>query len=327
MTMDISDRVYGNIQITEPVIQEIIRSTPMQRLAKISQDGAPHFIQSERNVTRLEHSIGVWYLSFIYERPIEEQIACLLHDVPHTAFSHVVDFVVQDEKHEFHERFTEKIITESEIPDILKKHTVSLEKVLDVHQFPLLENTLPDISFDRLDYFLRDGRAMGYLYPELVQQFLNALTLKEDVLYFSDSAVASVFAILFMNFSRLIWLDPNSHGTFFLVAESLKIALKKGFVTEEDFFTDDEVLMEKLRGTRDPEILAYLDRLVPSRVFEYAEKDEAEFYGPNKPRFVDPMIKEGDTLVRLSSKVSNLAYYFEEFAKKYKYLGVNQTKA
>lgn len=322
--MILTDRVYGEIHVTEPVIRDVIHSAPMQRLQKISQDGAAHFIQSERNVNRLEHSIGVWYLSSLYNRPIEEQLACLLHDVPHTAFSHVIDFVVQDETHEFHERFTEKIITESEIPDIFTKHEISLEKVLDVHQFPLLENTLPDISFDRLDYFLRDGVSMGCLSPALARQFLNELKLKDDTLYFPDSAIASVFAILFMNFSRLIWLDPTSHGAFFLVAEPLKIALKKGFIAEEDFFTDDEVLMEKLRSTQDPDILAYLDRLVPGRVFEYADKDSAEFYGPNKPRFVDPMIEINGGLVRLSSKVSNLKYYFEEFSQKYKYLGVTQ---
>jgi len=322
--MTFADRVYGEIHVTEPVIRDVIHSASMQRLQKISQDGAAHFIQSERNVNRLEHSIGVWYLSSLYNRPIEEQLACLLHDVPHTAFSHVIDFVVQDETHEFHERFTEKIITESEIPDIFTKHEISLEKVLDVHQFPLLENTLPDISFDRLDYFLRDGVSMGCLSPALARQFLNELKLKDDTLYFPDSAIASVFAILFMNFSRLIWLDPTSHGAFFLVAEPLKIALKKGFIAEEDFFTDDEVLMEKLRSTQDPDILAYLDRLVPGRVFEYADKDSAEFYGPNKPRFVDPMIEINGGLVRLSSKVSNLKYYFEEFSQKYKYLGVTQ---
>lgn len=322
--MILNDRVYGEIHVTEPVIRDVINSAPMQRLSKISQDGAAHFIQPERSVNRLEHSIGVWYLSLLYKRPIEEQLACLLHDVPHTAFSHVIDFVVQDETHEFHERFTEKIITESEIPDIFAKHEVSLEKVLDVHQFPLLENTLPDISFDRLDYFLRDGTSMGYLSLALARQFLDALKRKDDALYFSDPAIAAIFAILFMNFSRLIWLDPTSHGAFFLVAEPLKIALNKGFIVEEDFFTDDDVLMEKLRGTHDPEILAYLDRLVPGRVFEYADKEHAEFYGPNKPRFVDPMIEADGDLVRLSSKVSNLSYYFEQFAKEYKYLGVIQ---
>ena len=116
--MLIHDRIYGAINITEEVVVELINSNPLQRLKKISQDGAPHFIQPIRNVTRFEHSIGVWYLSFLYKRPIEEQIASLLHDIPHTAFSHVIDFVMADEKHEFHEKFTNQIILNSEIPGI-----------------------------------------------------------------------------------------------------------------------------------------------------------------------------------------------------------------
>lgn len=322
--MHIQDRVYKEIHITEPVIQELIQSAPMQRLQKISQDGAAHFLQPQRDVNRLEHSIGVWYLSFLYKRPVEEQIACLLHDVPHTAFSHVIDFVVQDEKHEFHEQFTEKIIKESEIPDILDKHGILLDTVLNVDQFPLLENTLPDISFDRLDYFLRDGISMGYLSPTWAQQFLSALKLKDDSMYFGDTATASVFALLFMNFSRLIWLDPNSHGAFFLIAEAMKKALTKGLITENDFFTDDEVLMKKMRDAHDTQILAFLDRLTPGRLFEYAGKETAEFYGPNKPRFVDPLVEVEGKLERLSIRVPNLGYYFKEFAKNFKYLGVTQ---
>jgi len=60
--MVIQDRIYGRIVVKEPVIVELIQSRPMQRLKEISQDGAIHFIQPVRNVTRFEHSIGAWYL-------------------------------------------------------------------------------------------------------------------------------------------------------------------------------------------------------------------------------------------------------------------------
>ncbi|MBI2620748.1 HD domain-containing protein [candidate division WWE3 bacterium] len=322
--MVIKDRLYGEIQIGEPVVIDLINSKPMQRLKKISQDGAPHYIQPIRNVNRFEHSIGVWYLSHLHRRPIEEQIAALLHDTPHTAFSHVIDVVVEDENHEFHDKFTEKIITSSEVPEILEKHSIKLNDILNTHKFTLLENELPDLSFDRWDYFMRDGTALGFLPQTLVNEFIKHVKSGRSTLYFTDKALAATFAILFMNFSRLIWLDPTSHGSFYLMAEAIKLALERKIITEDDYFSDDETLMKKLRDAGVREINGYLNRLRPGREFEYVDKKDAEFYGPNKPRYVDPLVEIDGKFERTSKLVPNLGNYFEEFSGRYKILGVRQ---
>lgn len=322
MAMHIPDRIYGDITIEAPVIAELIASPPFQRLKKISQDGAPHFIQPVRNVTRYEHSIGVWYLSHRYSRPIEEQIAALLHDISHTAFSHVIDFVVQDEKHEFHDTFNKQVILDSDIPNILQKHGIDLQKVINKEHYVLLENDLPDISFDRWDYFMRDGFAIGFLPKATIEQFLDGVSEKDSTLYFSDTRLAALFSILFANFSRLIWLDPTSHGAFFVLAEALKLALHNGHITEEDFFTDDEILLDKLHQTNDERIHSLLDRLSPGNEFVYADKDTAEFFGPNKPRTVDPFVQTDTGLERISELVPSLGYFYQEFEEKYHHIGV-----
>lgn len=321
--MVIKDRVYGKIQVKSKVIQDLIRSVPFQRLKKISQDGASHFIQPARNVTRYEHSIGVWYLSKLYKRSIEEQIASLLHDLPHTAFSHVIDVVIGNvHTGDFHEQFLEDIITNSEIPSILEKAKIKLKKVMDLDEFTLLENSLPDISVDRLDYFLRDGVAMGFLSNETTENFLNNLKVHDQNLCFSDVGLAATFAILFANLSRLVWLDPTSHGAYFLLSEAIKIALNKKYITQDDFFTTDDILMKKLVDTNNKDIAKLLKRLSPGNEFVYATKSEAEFYGPSKPRYVDPLVKTKNGLERVSDLVPSLKYFFEEFSRNYKNLGV-----
>jgi HD superfamily phosphohydrolase len=322
--MLIEDKIYGRIKIDEPVIAELINSAPMQRLKEISQDGAPHYIQSIRTTTRFEHSVGAWYLSHRYSRPIGEQIASLLHDIPHTAFSHVIDFVMHDENHEYHDRFTKQIILESDIPDILKRHNVDLKKVLNKENYYLLDNKLPDISVDRWDYFMRDGFTFGLLPEQTIELFLKSVKMRDEKFYFEDVRVAGTFAILFMNFSRLMWLDPTSHGSFFLVAGALKKGLQDGIITEQDIFKTDDFVMDKLKAAHDPLIDSLLDRLQPGKDFSYAPEAEAEFFGPNKPRFVDPLVETGDGLKRLSELVPGMREYFEEFSTKYKYLGVVQ---
>ena len=322
--MIVQDKIYGTIEITDSTIIDLINSKPFQRLKKISQDGASHFIQPQRNVTRYDHSIGTWYLSYRYNRPLEEQIASLLHDLPHTAFSHVIDFVMGDAKHEYHDHFIKEVIVNSEIPAILEKHNVELKDILAKESYPLLDNDLPDISVDRFDYFLRDGFSMQLLPKETVDLFLHKVKEQDNIFYFDDVNTASLFAIMFMNCSRLIWLDPTSHGAFFLISESMKIALKKRYIVHKDFFTTDDVLMEKMKATNDAEINTLLDRLKPGYEFNYAPKEEAEFFGNNKPRFVDPWVLVEGKRKLLSTVVPGLKEYFTDFAKQHKSLGVKQ---
>jgi HD superfamily phosphohydrolase len=322
--MIITDRIYGEIEITNPLIVELINSKPFQRLKYISQDGASHFLQPFRNVTRYEHCIGAWYLSKKFKRPIEEQIASLLHDLPHTAFSHVIDFVVENKNHEYHDQFIKKVIINSKIPEILKKHNVSLEKILNKDTFYLLNNKLPDISVDRWDYFMRDGFTDGLLPKQTVELFLTSIYEKDERFYFTDTRIANLFAIMFLNCSRLLWLDPASHGSFFLLSNAIKIAHTKNYITKEDFFDIDDVLMQKLVDAKDHEIDVLLKRLKPTTQFEYASIEEAEFYGANKPRFVNPWVLHEKKLVHLSELTPGLKQYFTDFKKQHQNLGVKQ---
>lgn len=324
--MQINDGVYGKFIIKEPVIKELVQTKPLQRLKGVNQSGAVNYVQKERSVTRFEHSVGVWYLSNLFKRGIEEQVAALIHDTPHTAFSHVIDFVVEDKDHEYHDKFTKKIVMKSEIPAVLKKHKIDINKVLDKKNFELLGNDLPDISFDRLDYFLRDGTAMGFIPKETVRLFLKSLKVRNGKFFFADVKIAGMFAILFMNMSRLIWLDPTSHGSFFVLAKAIKIGLEKRAITEKDFWLTDEEVLKKLRSIKDPNISKLLNRLSPGNEFEYAPKEAAEYYGPNKPRCVDPLVLKSGKLLRVSTILPNLKYYISEFKMNYKYLGVKPVK-
>ncbi len=326
MHMKIPDRIYGEIEINEPVIIDLIHSRPFQRLKHISQDGATHFLQSFRNVTRFEHSVGTWYLAKKYNRSIEEQIASLLHDIPHTAFSHVADFVMQDAQHEYHDKFLQKIIMQSEIPDMLKKHRIDLQKVLEKEQYPLLDNKLPDISVDRWDYFLRDGYAFGVLPQETNKMLQASLKEADAVFYFENVSIATLAAILFVNCSRLIWLDPTSHGAFFLLSEAIKIAMENGVLSEEDLFGTDSKVMKLLESLENKRIKTLLQRLQSGKQFHYTPKESAEFYGPNKPRFIDPLIKTDGGFKRVSEMIPGMREYFDEFVLLHTNLGVLQDK-
>lgn len=323
--MKFNDRVYGSIEITDPLIIELIKSAPMQRLKEISQYGGPVYLEPHRDTTRFEHSIGVWYLLKKYGAKTEEQVAGLLHDTPHTAFSHVIDFVFPNNNQIFHEKFTEKIILSSEIPAILKKHGIKIDKILTKENFHLLDADLPELSADRIDYFLRDTRP-DKLFPDwLVEQFLKGLFVEKNTrFYFKDQSLASLYAILFLNAGRLLWLDPNSHGSFALLAGAIKRAMEIGKLTEEDLFKTDSEVFALLKNLDDLEVNKLVNRLVPGTQFVYASEQEADFTGQNKPRVVDPWVKKSGKFVRTSTLVPRFKEFFEHYQKTYKILGVSQ---
>lgn len=320
--MQVRDRAFGTIVIDDPLIIELINSPLMQRLQEINQGGAPVFLDSKRDVNRFEHSVGVWYLLKRYGAKKEEQVAGLLHDTPHTAFSHVIDFVYPNADHTFHEKYAEKVILSSTVPEILGRYGIEVNKILDKESFALLDAELPDLSADRIDYFLRDTRVHQLFPDKLVEEFLDGIFVRNSKFYFKDQSLASLYAILFLSAGRLLWLDPDSHGSFFLLAEALKRAIEVHLLKEADFFRTDKEVFEILRKTDDPIIKKYVTRLVPKTKFRYTAEAEAEFVGPNKPRVVDPWVDVDGELHRLSELEPRFAEMFEHYKKTYKVLSV-----
>jgi HD superfamily phosphohydrolase len=126
--MKINDIVYGEWEI-EDVLGELLLSSPVQRLKRIHQGGASYLVNPKWNITRYEHSVGVMLLVKKLGGSMEEQIAALLHDVSHTAFSHVIDFVLERKNEDYHEMIFQSIVEKSIIPDILTKHGYNSQEV------------------------------------------------------------------------------------------------------------------------------------------------------------------------------------------------------
>jgi uncharacterized protein len=322
--MIITDRIYGKVEVTDSLISELLISAPLQRLKEISQDGATHFIQPVWNASRFEHSFGAWYLSKRFNRPLEEQVACLLHDVPHTAFSHVVDFVMNDHNQEYHDRFLKQVVLGSDIPVICDKHELDIHKVLQKENYFLLDNRTPELSFDRWDYFMRDAHMMGILPLESVELIVSSAKLRDEQFYFEDLNVASQLCLTSLMVCQLGYVSATSHGSWFLLAEAIKTALKENIITEEDLFTTDKIVWHKLKAVKHQTIDTYLERLKPGHEFEYTSKDEAEFYGKNKARYIDPLALKDGKLHKTSELVVSLAEYIETFKQKCQYIGVKQ---
>ena len=86
---------YGTELIRDQVVIDLIQSPVMERTKLLNQYGITQYIDAYKGkpFSRFEHSIGVFMLLRRFGASIQEQIDGLLHDVSHTVFSHVGDFV------------------------------------------------------------------------------------------------------------------------------------------------------------------------------------------------------------------------------------------
>lgn len=308
--MDFTDPVYGEQTVATDVLQELIKSDPVQRLQHINQAGPQYLFTDKPVVTRFEHSIGVMFLLQKHGASLEEQIAGLLHDVPHTAFSHVADFVFETEEHEYHERFMEKIVYDSSIPDILARHDLDTDYILDESNFPLLEQDLPDLCGDRVDYFLRDVAVCG---DKPIDAFRDALTTHNDCFALDDPGVAERYALTYIWADEAFWANPKEVVIFELFARALRRGLDIGLLTEDDLFGTDDAVWALLRDADDAEIQEQLDTVRDG--FEVVlDEHDPDMCVETKVRYVDPLVVMDGEIFRISERSDMVQERIEEHA-------------
>lgn len=296
--MDVNDIIYGLQTITEPVLTEIITSPTLIRLKGINQAGPSQYLFPWKKISRFEHSVGVLLLLRIFKAPLEEQVAGLLHDLTHTAFSHVADFMFANKNHEFHELFHEQMVTESEIGEILKKYKIS-QKVIHPENYSLLENDMPDLCADRIDYALRDFMALQKD-TESIKAKLTGLIVWKNQFVFKYALAAESFANDYLFMDKATWAHPREIAIYEIMAQALAHALGRGMLTQRDLFTDDHTVMTILRTKGDPYIRKKIAYLTPKFRIEQARPEHYHLKVKTKIRYVDPKILVKNKLVRLS---------------------------
>jgi hypothetical protein len=290
--MVINDRVYGKVNVTLDCAIELIKSKSLQRLKGISQHGVPDDYYHIHYYTRYEHSVGVMILLKLLGASEEEQIAGLLHDVSHTAFSHVIDWVFSDGKTEnYQDEHHENFIYKSEIPGILSRYGYKTDRIVNYHNFGLLEREIPDICADRVDYALRE-------FPSsTIKVCAPALTTANNKIVFKNKATARIFAIHFLEQQMVSWGGVEAIVRYGIFSNLLKLAIEKKIIIDSDFWQDDKFVVDKLINSNNKIINATL-LILKKKPLKYPAKGTETVH--KKFRYVDPLFLSGKKLIRLS---------------------------
>ncbi|GAE25263.1 deoxyguanosinetriphosphate triphosphohydrolase [Halalkalibacter wakoensis JCM 9140] len=322
--MIINDKLYGEF-ILDPVLEELILSEPVQRLKGIHQGGASFLVNEKWSETRFDHSVGVMLLIRKLGGSLEEQIAGLLHDVSHTAFSHVIDFVFDNKEEDYHEKIYSSVVKNSEIPTILATFNYNYEDlVLDDSKWTLLEQPAPELCADRVDYTLRDMYTYGIISLDEVQDFLKDILVIEGKMYLQNIEVAEWFVETYYKEVIDFFMDPLNVYAYDMLAKTLKRSLEKNILNVNDFLKRDGELLNKIKASNDKELLSLLRKL-NSDVEVIEDRENYELHRKNKLRMIDPSIlKDGDLISasRLSEKVRILGEVAYEKATRGMYVKI-----
>lgn len=286
-SITIKDNVYGTVKIKEPILIELLKSKAVLRLKKINQVGLKKEWRHGINFieySRYDHSTGVLVLLKKLNAPLKEQIAGLLHDVSHMAFSHVYDYLIENHDESFGDDiFFDFLKKDSEIMTIFKKYKITLKEISNFEKFKILERDSPDLCVDRIDYTLRE-----YLYltddKKTVDSVVDDLIVFENEVIFKTKKSALFFYKTYKHYAENYWSGYLHSYKVNLFVKVLKRAIELKVISLDDFYKTDDYILNKINKLKDPFILKHIKLLEDKDLKGF--KKHSGFKG--KKRFVNP---------------------------------------
>jgi len=263
---EIKDPVHGYVYITEEE-KEIIDSYPVQRLRRLRQLAGAEYVYPGANHTRFEHSVGVMYLAgravenpHIAQEMSEDEtemvrIAALLHDVGHGPFSHIFEYLLDEELGKTHEDVTLWVITNGELKDRLKTIGYSPQEIgklaigtLHKPKKAFLDQIISSaVDVDKLDFVVRDtyhtGAEYGYVDIFRVIHALDVLGENLAVDLGSLSALESFIIARIESFKSIYFHRVGRAAQIMLAMAMEKANEELGFTrfkTPEEYLAMDD---------------------------------------------------------------------------------------
>ncbi|MBN1936653.1 MAG: HD domain-containing protein [Anaerolineae bacterium] len=299
--MNYYDPVYGPFEIVEPVLLDLMQSQAMRRLQGVLQHGISGLVGVTEPITRYEHSLGAMLLVRRLGGSLKEQVAALIHDVSHTAFSHVIDYVVdRHDDQSYHDAIKADFIAHSDLPETLARHGLDWHDFLHEEDFRLLEQPAPALCADRLDYFFRDAVPLGLATVSGVQNALDHLMVWDGRIIVDDLAAARWIADTFIAADDASWANLGEVGLYELTAQAIKAGLRAGTIDESDFMGTDAELWGKLAASSAVEVRRLVPLISAATQFVWDEANPT-WWVSTKIRTVDPDVRVNGAVELLSA--------------------------
>ena len=211
---EMTDPVHRYIRFTQ-VEKEVVDSPAFQRLRRIRQLAGAHLVYPSAQHSRFEHSLGAMHIAGLAgeillskgyidnaEAVQDLRLAALVHDIGHGPFSHLFEEVLEYGCNTTHEEMGKRIITQTEISDILSAHGHNAELACRLSFGQSKVNFMNEIisgalSADIMDYLPRDGLFTGAEYAKVdYHRLVSSLEVYKNHLAINKSALNSLESML-----------------------------------------------------------------------------------------------------------------------------------
>ncbi len=276
--------LYGPIQVSTK-IAGLLETPLVRRLKGIRQNGVAYLIDPRQSTSRYDHSLGVLSLAQLLGASESEQIAALLHDISHAAFSHLADLVFAHKMQDFHEVVRERFLDSEDAKKTCDSFGLSI-KELNCHDLPLVKGKR--LNVDRLDYCIRDLLAVGRIFqPEYAAIVHNLVVDESGEIRCKDLDTARLIFRKFIEVNKEVYFDPKVEAASLAVTVVLQRMLKNGMLSEGDFFKTDDHLLEKIAHSPYKGVLEQVGPNMPFSVSQTPTKLPPVI---RKLRYIDPIL-------------------------------------
>ena len=264
---EISDPIHGYVYLSE-VERAIIDTHVFQRLRRIRQLAGAHLTYPGAQHSRFEHSLGTMHLAgraghvlndkgYINEDQIQDlRLAALLHDIGHGPFSHLFEEVMAEHSNVTHEDVGRKIIQQTEIKDILRKHGFNA-KSLSMLSFGeskisfLNEIIAGGLSADVMDYLLRDSYFTGAEYGKIdAERLISSFEVHNKRLALDKAALYSFESLMISRYEmfKAVYFHKTVRSAEVMLLRSMLLADKELKLTDSSLanyleLTDDATMV------------------------------------------------------------------------------------
>lgn len=290
--------MWGYEEMDHPLLEEVFMSPAMMRLDGVDQSGPTAYFGLAPSFSRRDHCNGVWALLKRANVSVEEQLAGLLHDASHTAFSHLADILFKHDEviHKgcYQDSIHEWFLDTMKIPAITKKFGISLSMLNpDNASYTALERPLPHLCADRIQYNIHTGVVFHRITQQEAHEIVSDLHFENERWFFGTPSIAKKFAQLSVSFSRHVWGSEYNHAFYQIFAQILQKALNQKIITKDEMhFGTDLQILKKLKKSNDPIIKSLLKKCENIYAhFTVVEYGKGEFNFKPKFRGIDPLVR------------------------------------
>jgi len=299
-------KYYDNIKIKNKTIKQIFNSDAFKRLDGIKQNGYTG-IRLNIDYSRKTHSIHVAFLTAYFGGTTEDIIHALLHDIFHTNFSHVVDYLGENPSESFHEKNKANFIESKimfpikgylqEFIDLKKTYIKDIYEFFDESKFPIVKDN-KTLATDILSYTIDDALYFDSEKKENIIDNLNHIhSFKKDnkTYLFSDNSNVSMFFINLsfkINFER--YCSAWNHAENYLFASDLKKAIDDRKITFDELVYGNKSDLEILEKINISDKLKYFNKEIykfKSEIKNIFNFDLLIDIKENRIRLMNPLIK------------------------------------